>query len=112
MNKRQAHLIAKNEKITVGEIIELLKRAYDNGAANKTQSKINPHFSRAVAFNIFWRSYSEKDKDANCHYLGLRNVLREFGEYYNGEIPERSKVPPKPATWDHEPAINPHEAES
>jgi hypothetical protein len=110
MNKTQAKEISKSG-ITVGQIKELLKKVYDSGAANNTRGKVNKSFSKSTIFNIFWKGYVDQKDDKIIYASGClaaSNVLREFGEFWEGELPPK-KYKNKPGSFCHTEAINIYE---
>ena len=111
MDKRTAKTIAKSG-ITVGQIQAMLRRAYDEGAANDTRSHVNSGISRGIAFNIFWGAYEKEDEGHIIKglgdTLGATNALREFGEYWGGLAPQKKKRSRRKASGEfaHQEAIN------
>jgi hypothetical protein len=90
MNKTMAKKIAQSG-ITVGRIKAMLRRAYDAGAADARISNCNPGFTKATCFNILWKGYTEPDCEivkGLGDVMGATNALREFGEYWDGDISE------------------------
>lgn len=110
MNKTHAKAISESG-ITCSQIKSMLKRAYDAGAANDQRSKINPVMSRAAAFNIFWRAYSEEENRLirGVHCIGAKNAIYEFGDYWEGPIHKSQSRQKYDGEYHHEPAINIYE---
>lgn len=113
MNKSQARQISKSG-ITYGEIIEMLKRAYDDGAAKNIRSIINPTMSKGTCFNILWKGHINRpleDIISGINQLGAGNALREFGRYWEGEIPQQSPHEKYEGVFYHQEPINIYEQE-
>jgi len=109
MNKVTAKKIAKSGKVTYGQIRKMLKRAYDAGAANDRRSCVNGGCSKATAYNIFWKGNANTEKYpddrviSGLEYLGAYNALREFGDFWDGWIPETPKKKKMPDYIHQEP---------
>jgi len=91
MNKSQAKEIA-NSGITVGQLKATLEAAYTGGAANNKRAVVNKGMSKATVFNIMVKGYQNQNDDTvieGAHCISARNILREFGEYWDGEIPKK-----------------------
>ncbi len=112
MNKKTARAIAESN-ITVGQVKAMLQKAYEAGAASGSRSRVNPGLSRAIAFNIFWEAYEKEGDDHIIRgigdVLGATNALREFGEYWDGVMPQGKPRRKLPDEYAHEEAINIHE---
>jgi len=111
MNRPEAKAIVESG-ITVGQIKAMLKRAYDAGAVNESQSKVNPSVSNSVTFNIFWkacRDENESEVITGIDELGARNVLREFGDYWEGYRPPKRESFKPILKFHHEQAMNIYE---
>ena len=98
MNKTTAKKIAQSG-ITYGQIKDMLKRAYDAGAANDTVSNVNPGCTKSVCFNILWKGHAKPDDTtikSMGDIIGAKNALWEFGDFWDGDIskfkPTRKKA--------------------
>ena len=98
MNRNKAKSIARSG-ITAGQIKDMLRCAHRDGAANDSRSGVNPSFSKAVCFNILWPGHKDMDDEQvikkTGDVMGAVNALHEFGDYWNGEVPDirRRKKP-------------------
>jgi len=111
VTKTEANEISKSG-VTVGQIKNMLKRAYDDRFVDERKSKVNPVMSVSVTFNIFWRAYKNKDdkeKIEGFDQLGARNALWEFGDYWEGFRPVKKINVKYSDDYHHEPAINIYE---
>jgi hypothetical protein len=109
MNKTAAKKIARSG-ITSGQIKKMLKRAYDAGAAGNSRSGVNPGFSKAAVFNILWNGHMGDEDNKPIKgigdVLGAQNALREFGEYWEGNVPRTTRRKKPTGDFHHEPAID------
>jgi len=93
MNRTQADKLIRS-RITYKQLKEMLLKAYDECNFN-TPSKLNELFSRGWAFNIYWKSLSKYDDNSIVNgkqTLWVSNALREFGEYWTGDLPKTKKI--------------------
>ncbi|HUT02785.1 MAG TPA: hypothetical protein VM163_02710 [bacterium] len=110
MNKATAKRIAQSGQIAWGELQQTLKRAFDAGAANETRGKVNKGLSRASSYTILGnmaKGYAPAcsvDPKNPFEWLGAQNILREFGDFWEGwqPEPEPKRVQPEPL---HKPAV-------
>lgn len=49
-------------------------------------SVVNPSLSKEQVWNVFFGAIMQKEDNESVHYLALRNMIREFGSYYEGEV--------------------------
>ena len=110
MNYKQAETIAKSGKITWGELQATLQQAYDAGAADDRRGTVNNGLDKATMFNIMSGYAKEYTPDQvvslkRWEWLGAVHILREFGEFWEGWMPEikRKTLPPP----HHSEAVNP-----
>lgn len=108
MDRATAKKIVENG-VLISDITDMLKAAYDNGAANDSRSRVNKGFSKSYCFNVMWKTFALWEPDAKVNNLskGLAavNALMEFGDYWRGWKPE-AKAKRKPGEYRHEPAID------
>lgn len=107
MNISEAKQISRSG-ITVAQLKETLKAAYEAGAANDKRSKVNKVLSKAMVYNIMVKGYQKHPDDEivegiNC--ISAKNILREFGEFWTGWTPEKPKKQ-EPVDFVHEDAID------
>jgi len=69
-----------NEGSTVGTLENYLLFHMD--LATDDRSKINPSLTREQVWNVFMGALMGKGKSATIHPLGIRNMINEFGSYY------------------------------
>ncbi len=69
-----------NENSTVGELENYLMFHLDSATDDK--AKINPSLTRSQVWSVCISALKGKEKEATIHYLGIRNMINEFGSYY------------------------------
>lgn len=111
MNKAKAKQIARSGKITWGDLQATLRRAHEAGATDERRGVVNKGLTKAASYNIFVRYAKEHSSDdvVNKHiysdWIGAQHIIREFGEFWEGWVPEeRPKVEPPPPT--HQPPVD------
>jgi hypothetical protein len=94
MNKGMAKAIIAHG-ITWGDIQDMMKHAYADGAANEKRAIVNKSFSKGTSFGILWKGVvghpAEDTVPEGVSGWGARNCLREFGAYWTGWRPEKKK---------------------
>jgi len=112
MRKSTAKRIALSGNITWGELQQTLVRAYEAGSCDTKRAIGNKALSKAASYNVmvgYAQEYPECMVVDNKHaiiWLGAMNILREFGEFWEGWRPPQK---PKPVMKDpvHQEAIEP-----
>ncbi|WP_410771008.1 hypothetical protein [Fontibacillus sp. BL9] len=52
--------------------------------SEEPRSSVNPSLTKEQAWNVFFGAIIQKEDHESIHYLVLRNMIREFGSYYEG----------------------------
>lgn len=77
------------ESSTSGEAKNFLLYHMDSteaadGVSEEPSSVVNPSLTKEQAWNVFFGAIIQKEDHETVHYLALRNMIREFGSYYEG----------------------------
>lgn len=76
------------ESSTAGEAKNFLLFHMDStdtdGVSEEPRSVVNPSLTKEQAWNVFFGAIMPKEDHEPVHYLALRNMVREFGSYYEG----------------------------
>lgn len=53
--------------------------------SEEPRSTLNPSLTKEQAWNVMFGAVMNKEDTDSVHYLALRNMIKEFGSYYEGE---------------------------
>ncbi|GIQ67416.1 hypothetical protein DUZ99_02215 [Xylanibacillus composti] len=56
-----------------------------DGVSEIPRSTVNSSLTKEQAWNVFFGAIMKKEDSEPIHYLALRNMIREFGSYYEDE---------------------------
>ena len=91
MNKTQAREIAESG-VTIGQLKDMLRAAYEDEAPSKRRSIVNAGMSKGAVFNILWKGFATwGDDTVVAEVRAAVDALREFGGYWEGEVPVKSR---------------------
>ncbi|MCM3699231.1 hypothetical protein [Paenibacillus macerans] len=77
------------ESSTAGEAKNFLLFHMDStksadGVSEEPRSAVNPSLTKEQAWNVFFGAIIQKEDHEPVYYLALRNMIKEFGAYYEG----------------------------
>lgn len=53
--------------------------------SEEPRSVVNVSFTKEQTWNVMLGAVMNKEDSDSVHYLALRNMIKEFGSYYEGE---------------------------